>query len=100
MAGIYKIGFPADTPRDEAEAAAREQVRQLDQDDVLEIGIVQTDEHQAAGEYLVRIVTGQPEPETPAEPEPDGPAVTQLAAERQQLLARLAELDAHMAAGS
>ncbi|MEU8274903.1 hypothetical protein AB0C08_11315 [Microbispora bryophytorum] len=94
MAGIYKIGFPAERPQDDAKSEALAHVRRSDSDDVLEIGIIQADEHKAAGEYLVRIVTGQPEPEL--QPEPSGPPADQLAAEREQLLARLAEIDAQM----
>lgn len=96
MAGIYKIGFPAERPQGDAKSEALAHVRRSDSDDVLEVGIIQADEHKAAGEYLVRIVTGQPEPEPELQPEPSGPPPDQLAAEREQLLARLAEIDAQM----
>jgi hypothetical protein len=98
VAGIYKIGFSASTPSDDARAAALEQVRDLDQDDVLDIGIIETDEHKAAGEYLVRVVTGQPEPDLEPEPQigPSDPLVDQLMAEREQLLARLDDIDAQL----
>ena len=98
MAGIYKIGFSAGTSHDDARAAALEHVHALDQDDVLEIGIIETDEHKAAGEYLVRVVTGHPEPEPEPEPQavPASPLVDQLVAEREQLLARLDDIDAQL----
>ena len=98
MAGIYKYGYPADTDREEAKAETLRAIRANgDTDPVLdEPSIIETDEHKAAGEYLVRIRTGQPEPETPPDPQPAQAPVEQLAAEREQLLARLAELDAQL----
>lgn len=58
MAGIYKIGTAWGTPHEEGIAAAIEIVRETDQDDIREQGVFWTPEHEEAGEYLVKIVTG------------------------------------------
>jgi hypothetical protein len=57
MAGIYKIGAPWGTPYDEAIAAGIAKVRETDKDEIREQGVLWTPEHEAAGEYLVKIVT-------------------------------------------
>ncbi len=58
MAGIYNIGTPWDTPWLEGIAAAIEVVRQTDQDPIQEKGVFWSDAHEAAGEYIAKIVTG------------------------------------------
>lgn len=94
MALIYKHGFPDDTDPDEAvvtaKTAALESAAVQDLGGtVLEVGIIRTAAHKEAGEYLVRVVVGDPPAEEPSRSSEE--------VERQQLLARLAELDASTA---
>ncbi|WP_433252838.1 hypothetical protein ACQPYK_08525 [Streptosporangium sp. CA-135522] len=64
MAGIYKHGFPTNTDPELATEAALRAIRESgDNDPVLgEATRIETDAHREAGEYLVRIVTGQTDP--------------------------------------
>lgn len=64
MAGVYKIGHAQATPHEQAIEATVSRIRALgDQDPILEgPSIVQTAAHEAAGEYLVEVVTGTPPP--------------------------------------
>lgn len=93
MAGIYKHGFPSEKDREEATSETLAAIRASGDHDLVleEASIIETDDHKAASEYLVRIVTGQPEPEPGPEPGPDP-----LVIEREQLRARLAEIDAEL----
>jgi hypothetical protein len=66
MAGIYKVGFPAHTPGEEAAAAALKAIRDGGDDDPVVAGpdVIQTEDHLAATddgnpapEYLIRYET-------------------------------------------
>jgi len=75
MAGTHKRGFPGDTPVADAKGEALAWLRApldeggLDDQDEVTAGpdVVQTDAHAEAGEYLIRIVTGVPDPRAEAE---------------------------------
>lgn len=58
---VWKQGFPADTPHEQAIEVARQAALQEHPGDVLAEEIIQTPEHEAAGEFLVRIVIGRPD---------------------------------------
>lgn len=92
MAGIYKYGHPADKDRERAVVETLAAIRESGDDDPIqeEASIVQTDAHREAGEYLVRIVTGYPEPEPEPAPEPDE------AARREQLLTQMQAIQAEI----
>jgi len=94
MAGIYKFGFPAIKDRDEAAMEALAAIRAGgDEDPILqEASIVETEDHRAAGEYLVRIVTGHPEPE----PEPVMITEPGPGERRQELLAQMHAIQAEL----
>jgi hypothetical protein len=87
---IYKHGFPASTPHDEAIAMATEGALALAAGDptldgsIVETEIVQTDAHTEAGEYLVRLLLG---PDTRPKEDP-------IEQRRRELLAELADLEA------
>lgn len=57
MAGIYKYGVPWGTDYDTAIAEKVAVVEAQDPDPVYEKGVFWTTDHEAAGEYLVKIVT-------------------------------------------
>lgn len=87
---IYKQGFAAGTPESDAIGAAQARACELAADDptcdgsVVETDIIRTDDHTAAGEYLVRVLCGPD----------DRPKVDPLEARRAELLAELADLEA------
>lgn len=87
---IYKQGFPAGTPQDEAISAAQARAVELAADDpscdgsIVETEVIQSDEHAAAGEYLVRVLIGPD----------DRPTIDPLEARRAELLAELADVEA------
>lgn len=92
---IYKQGFPAETPHARAIQAATEAALALAEADptldgsIVETDIIQSDEHAAAGEYLVRLLLG---PDDRPKPDP-------IEQRRQELLAELASLDAIQGGG-
>jgi hypothetical protein len=61
---VYKHGFPARTAEDAALEVARQGARKLHGGQILAEEIVQTPEHEAAGEYLVVITLGAAAPTT------------------------------------
>lgn len=75
MSGTYKRGFPGGTPVADAKAETLAWLRApldgggCDDQDEVTVGpeVVQTDAHAEAGEYLIRIVTGVPDPRAEAE---------------------------------
>lgn len=56
MAGVHKHGFPLGTPEDEAIAVAIAAAQKQHTGDVASTEIVRTPEHEAASEYLVKVV--------------------------------------------
>lgn len=59
MAAIYKHGFPADKDRDEAAQEALIAIRESGDDGPLKgpAEVIETEDHKAAGEYLIVIIT-------------------------------------------
>lgn len=56
---IHKHGFPASTPWEDAQPVAIAKALEIaGGGDVLAVERVQTPEHEAAGEYLVKVVVG------------------------------------------
>ena len=76
VTNVYMEGFPTGTPYKEAVVTATEHAREQGFEGlVLDDERIETDEHKAAGEFLVKLQFGEedpPEEEEPTDPGPKG----------------------------